>query len=406
MRLKIVLLIVVGSILNSCGDSKSNLQKDLDSKAQEFVYFCENRDQFESAANTVDAILDFTETKNLDCKSAYKKLSEQEMLDLHNFNITDIRPLSGLSKLTTLNLSANNIINFSDMKNLPSLIHLDISQNNLKSIPNLVNISSLIELNLSHNEISDLSGAPNKLDVVGLHLDGNPILDLASLKNMALKLLSLNNMPNLKNFESLENFSSLQHLMISDNSLTEISFLENLDSLKSLIADNNLIDNISILDNLFRLKYLDLGFNNINKISNSQFLPTISTLILSGNPINDISFVQSLEGIRELLLSDMNLKTIDSFGKNFNRLETLHLGGNQIESLPFINTTFNWPSLKYLDISNNKISDFRLFNNLEVNNSIFETFYGNRNLVAKDKCPTSETKTPRAIRNFCLVVNK
>lgn len=173
-----------------------------------------------------------------DCKDADAVLSTTKVLNLKN--ITDIRPLEGLTGLTDLSLTSQSrvTVDWSSLRGLSSLKHLHIEgyelestdelvaqveglpitlftliDTNTRDISNLHLLTEVTNLNLRHNHIQDISPIAgmsrlsllalggNKISDIGvlegltklivLNLNNNPIRDLSPLKNIPLKAVLL-----------------------------------------------------------------------------------------------------------------------------------------------------------------------------------------------------------------------
>jgi len=104
--------------------------------------------------HTVDVLLQVAETQ--DCHQAEKLLSTRTELFLSNKQITDLRPLSGLTNLTFLFLDNNQITDLKPLSGLTNLTDLLLNNNSLTDLKPLSTLINLAQLSLDNNQIGDL----------------------------------------------------------------------------------------------------------------------------------------------------------------------------------------------------------------------------------------------------------
>jgi internalin A len=90
---------------------------------------------------TVDVLLKEAETT--DCNQADKRLSRITKLSLPYKQITDLRPLSGLTNLTKLHLFYNQIANLKPLSTLTNLTLLRLEGNQIADIKPLSRLTKL-----------------------------------------------------------------------------------------------------------------------------------------------------------------------------------------------------------------------------------------------------------------------
>ena len=114
-------------------------------------------------------------------------------LILFNNQISDIRPLSGLKKLTVLDLCTNKISNLQPLAGLTNLTDLAVCGNHqISDLRPLSRLTNLTRLNLNDNKISNLQPLSRLTNLTYLNLDGNNISDIKPLAEMTkLNELSL-----------------------------------------------------------------------------------------------------------------------------------------------------------------------------------------------------------------------
>ena len=178
--------------------------------------------------------------------------------------LTDLSPLSGLTKLKELSLFGSYAIaDISPLSGLTGLTHLDLGAARITDISPLGGLTSLLSLDLSANSISDISVLSGLTKLEYLDLSGNELTDISAVS--ALKELRL--------------------LDLSINRISDISALSGLTELTSLYLWENEISQLGALSGLTKLEVLDLEFNRITDISPLSGLTAIRQLHLAGNDV-------------------------------------------------------------------------------------------------------------------------
>jgi hypothetical protein len=122
------------------------------------------------------------------------KESGAAALNLEARQISDLSPLTGLTKLEGLTLSRNQISNLSPLAGLTNLKSLELWGNEITDVSPLKELRNLKWLSLNLNEITDISPLAGLTKLEWLWLDGNQITDPSPLKRLTnLKWLYLQN---------------------------------------------------------------------------------------------------------------------------------------------------------------------------------------------------------------------
>lgn len=160
--------------------------------------------------------------------------------------LSDLSPLSGLTKLAVLYIDYGNIVDLTPIKNVVSLTELQLNGNLITDTTPIAGLTNLRHLRLERNRnMTNFSG-------------------LAPLVN--LEILQMFN-TGFKDMTLLENKSKLTNLDIERNGVTDISSLNNLVSLASLNADDNSITSIASLAGLTALNSVSISENKISDLS-------------------------------------------------------------------------------------------------------------------------------------------
>ncbi len=97
--------------------------------------------------------------------------------DPENGQLSDLLPLTALTNLLTLNLHGNKIADLTPLAQLTNLVELDLSSNQITDIKPLAVLSELAELNLAENYIKELSPLATLKGLTSLNLSNNYLTD-------------------------------------------------------------------------------------------------------------------------------------------------------------------------------------------------------------------------------------
>ncbi|XP_026728988.1 leucine-rich repeat-containing G-protein coupled receptor 5-like [Trichoplusia ni] len=307
---------------------------------------------------------------------------------------------------------------------VPNLKILSFSHNDLTAItPDLfTNIEGLEELDLSYNKLSDFNPIDFKQlrHLKRLNLQSNNLkrVPLDALQPMvALEDLDLSKngiFDLLLQRNEVENLARLKRLNLNDNrirSITKDTFPAN-NSLELLVLSNNIIEIIE--EDAFltctNLRELNLAQNNITFLFTMP--PALQIAMLKINTFYHWPTFPS--GIKYIDLSYNRLTDLyDEEANNFDSLEVLNIGGNQIKNLQIKKKL---PNLYILDISYTLISEIprtistQYFPNLEelhLDGNPIETVYF-KNIIAVKRLYMNEMKLLRVVEDkaFSNVVGR
>ena len=161
--------------------------------------------------------------------------------------LTDLSPLSGLTKLTNLTIWFSNVSDLSPLSGLTELTQLNLFWSNISDASPLSSLTELTYLSLRSNNVADLSPLSNLAKLTNLDLSYNVFFDISSLSNLT-ELTSLNlSFNNVSDLSSLSNFTALTWLNLGDNNVSDLSPLSKLAALTWLDLENNNISNLAPL---------------------------------------------------------------------------------------------------------------------------------------------------------------
>ncbi len=159
--------------------------------------------------------------------------------DPENGRLSDLTPLTALTNLLTLTLHGNRIADLRPLSQLTGLVALDLSSNHITEIKPLSILIELSELDLAENYIRELSPLKTLKGLTSLNLANNDLTDATDLDPlMSLpRLTHLNlahNQISDRTLEAIAELTTLQFLDISHNRITDISVLKTLPHLIEL----------------------------------------------------------------------------------------------------------------------------------------------------------------------------
>ncbi|CAK1596122.1 unnamed protein product [Parnassius mnemosyne] len=271
-------------------------------------------------------------------------------LSFSNNQITELKEksLTSLNHLIQLDLEGNYIRNINANSLPPSLTVLKLSNNFLKIIPCdlMHNVPRLQSLHLRHNMInfvvnsSHIHNKTKKLEKLDLsnnkmNSDSVFILKEFQIRQIILDLNELTHVPNL-----LFTNNRIEKLSISYNKLSLIHhdmFLSVKNTLEHLEMEHNKLSHLpESLAQVVRLRHLSLAYNQFEEPP--LFPSRLQTLSLAGNFLTVIpSTLQMLDtgSIRYLDLSYNKITTLSSneFQEWSTSLLTINLKGNRIAQI-------------------------------------------------------------------------
>ena len=132
---------------------------------------------------TIEVLLKKADTQ--DCKLAEAKLNRpSSVLYLEYNQISDIKPLAGLTNLTELYLSINEITDIRPLEGLTNLTKLSLARNKVSDIKPLAGLTKLIVLYLGDNQIRDIKPLKGLRNLTDLLLNNNQIIDIKPLAGL------------------------------------------------------------------------------------------------------------------------------------------------------------------------------------------------------------------------------
>ena len=119
-----------------------------------------------------------TNLRTLDLGAEYV---EAESRSINSNSVSDLSPLTGLTKLRSLYLQDSNISDISAVAGLTNLTELYLWNNSISDISAVAGLTNLTELYLWNNSISDISAVAGLTNLTSLWLQENNISDISPL---------------------------------------------------------------------------------------------------------------------------------------------------------------------------------------------------------------------------------
>ncbi len=303
---------------------------------------------------------------------------EQALIDLgiDSGPLDDQVLTANIEYLTSLNVSGKNIESLDGIKAFLSLVELDCSNNYLDEldVSAMVNLENLFcgSNYFLTNDVSNTNGLLNltgTANLTELFCANNNLADLDISLNTNLEILDCSN-NNITNLD-ISNNTNLIEVNCDNNKITNfINYASNNSTLSIISCNNNELSNL-VVNRCLVLNTLNCRSNNLSLLNISSN-GALEILDFSDNELTDVNFSANTNLI-VLSGSQNQITEIDDLSSNV--LESLILDNNEINQL---NTVLNTiPSIKYLSVSNNQLTDLNVSNN----NNLIELNVSNNDLV-------------------------
>lgn len=252
--------------------------------------------------------------------------------------INDITPLRNLSKLEDLTISSASLKSLDGLQNLNNLKRLTLQYNGeLSDLKPLGGLTSLEELDLTGNHVTELSPIGHLPKLHKLVLDTNPLVDLEPLRGL----------------KGLTELSFADLTLASDNPHPKPIGLKPLSGLTGLVKLNMeaaRVADLAPIKPLSRLEKLDAGQNpNLLHPETVSSFPNLTRLSLPAVGLKDVEPLTGLTKLESLDISMNQIETVDLL-RGLSRLRTFNAAANRLSSLAVIKA---WPELEYAHFSHN-----------------------------------------------------
>ena len=240
------------------------------------------------------------EIKNLTGLGAAVNLED---LTLTNNLVSDLSPITRLTKLRHIGLEENQVANLSPLKGLTNMEELHLGNNLITDLSPLEGLINLRGISLHHNAISDLSPLAGLTRLEWIGMSHNPLADLTPLSG----LTSLHNFHGwgtpVVNLAAIAKLPKLREISVCGGDISDISALADAKSLKELYLPGNNVSDLSPLKGLTGLTRLNFTHNGVSDLSPLEGLSNLTWIDLRDNEISDVSSLAELDNLRWVDLS-------------------------------------------------------------------------------------------------------
>jgi internalin A len=154
--------------------AQATLVSTASARSKSFAQWCQQKSSVPAATrHTIDVLLKQAGTKN--CQQADSKLRSLTDLNLNRSQISDVKPLAGLTNLIQLFLYGNQISDVKPLAGLTNLTYLLLESNQITDIKPLAGLTNLNVLHLESNQITDINPLAGLSNLKHLYLQSNPI---------------------------------------------------------------------------------------------------------------------------------------------------------------------------------------------------------------------------------------
>ena len=285
-------------------------------------------------------------------------LKNLEVLRVHNYQIgqydsapelTDLSPLSHLSKLRELTLTNCSLSDLSPLSTLTALEVLDLTDNPITDISALSNMKNLRELYVKNYLYFGQEGASS-----ACKSELTDYGQLSTFDNLQRLEICANGSFDA---EILKPLTALKSLVIGAHTIENLAALSSIDGLRELTLQFDATGGVPIFEGLSQLEALDLHGSRLSdsvSLSGLSVLTNLVTLNLSNNQLTAVPFLEGLDKLTDLGLSGNRINDLSN-ASHFSMLTSLDLHGNLLSALPEIP---NAAHIETLDLSWNELVEF------------------------------------------------
>jgi len=185
-------------------------------------------DALKAKKKTVDALIHASllvlgTNDNGTCAMHEKVLAKLHGLELSSLELSDLSPLTSLTRLEELTLDHDGIVDLTAVSELTNLKSLDVSGNQVVDISPLRNLVNLVEFRAIANKIVDVNALSHLNKLVILHLESNNIEDVKPLASLPQAMVLFLDNNHVQSIDSLSGLPRIVALGLNGNRLEEIT---------------------------------------------------------------------------------------------------------------------------------------------------------------------------------------
>lgn len=235
-----------------------------------------------------------------------------ESLVAFETTISDLRPIAGLAKLSTVEIMSSEPYQLGPLTTLPSITKVSVDVSPTTDIAPISQLTTVRKLYLDVGGMARSPAVDLPASVEEFALDGD--VQLTSLGAVSGGKGVTNVVvfgPNLTSLDGLEGLTSVSYLYAARASLTDLSALAGMSSLGELTLNANpSLDDLHGIEGLASLRTLNLSSTKVTDLGLLAGLTALETLHLDQNAIFDLSPLRSLVGLKKLTLWKNRIKDL------------------------------------------------------------------------------------------------
>lgn len=269
-----------------------------------------------------------------------------------------------MNEISTVDFSKQSLVDIPSEKIRNDVNWLILSDNRIRKIPaEIRNFKNISRLALNDNRIEEISGAIGEcfgiswMDLTRNRLKDLP-LELGQLTRISGLGLSENEFEKIP--DCVYKLRNLRKFGFFSNKITWISpEIKNLRNLVKLDLSNNKLENIPIeFCSLLNLSWLNLSNNKLKKLPmEMNSLKRLEELGLGMNELEELPDMSNLNSLRILPVFKNKLKSIHPSLMSLKSIQKLDFSDNEITEFPYL--ALANPSLRYMNLRNNKLSEIK-----------------------------------------------
>ena len=299
-----------------------------------------------------------------------KGLLDLREIDLSSSGLTDLSPLSKMTRLRKLNISQNPISDLNPIKSLTLLKSIDFSQTQVSDLSPVQFAPSIQEIFANGTRVKDLLPIQYLNDLQIVDLSETPVRDLTPLLNSrSIRKLSLDG-SQVASLDALSRLDQLEFLNISNTRISQLSSIATLPNLNSLEINGTAITTLEGIAGLNALEKLSCENTKISSLEPLLELPRLTNVYCDKTPITEkkaLDFMRKKAGVVVTYKSD----DLIDWWKGLSTPWKQAIGAKElILSQPSKATLQSLANRTELDLSDNTaiedLSPLKAFSNLEI----------------------------------------
>lgn len=332
---------------------------------RDFLWYCQSGQATAAQTHTVKVLfeladMDYDPRK---CEDAFEALRYRSYVALPAAGISDLAPLSGLSRVNFINAPSNKIASLKGLVGLPELKKLWLPENAFTSFPSLASFPKLNNLVLHDNPISSLENVTVHPALQTLRMNGTKIKDYSPLARLNISWLELAGTKYPAALATLPELPTVRVVNLSGNGLRDFSRFKAFPKVGTIVARRNNITRLKGLESFDPIPTeIDLADNMLAQVDSAKVLAELTSLDLSLNPITDFSFlVQLKDDILSLNLSGTAFADWSLIARFMPSIYRLSLNDTPLAAITAKSAGEEWQNVHRVELRSTKMKSFAAF---------------------------------------------